>query len=52
MTASTHNVRVTMPSVTSFQLTYWNRAAGSHLSVDGDQKIFLSDFSVTYDACA
>ncbi|MCG7423100.1 hypothetical protein MHY29_09775 [Micrococcus sp. ACRRV] len=38
--------------VTSFEIHYWNQTAASYASVDGDQKIFISNLSLTYNACA
>lgn len=47
------NVTVRFTSqVTSFQINYWNQTAASYASVDGDQKIFISNLSLTYNACA
>ena len=42
------NVTVTLKNFSSFDLHYWNtQAAGS----GGDQKVFLTDFELTYFAC-
>ena len=37
--------------VTSFQIHYWNQTAASSRYIDGDQKIFISNLSLTYNAC-
>ena len=51
--ATNGNVTVRFTSqVTSFQIHYWNQTAASYASVDGDQKIFISNLSLTYNACA
>ena len=38
--------------VTSFEIHYWNQTSASALDIDGDQKIFISNLSLTYNACA
>lgn len=50
-TGTAGNVRVNFPTVTSFDLHYWNISDGWSTTLDGDQRIFLSDFTLTYDAC-
>ncbi|MGC5049354.1 hypothetical protein [Micrococcus porci] len=51
--ATNGNVTVRFTSqVTSFQIHYWNQTAASSASIDGDQKIFISNLSLTYNACA
>lgn len=50
-TSNGGNVTVTFPEVTSFQLHYWNQQNSWSLSIDGDQRIFLTNFRVTYNAC-
>lgn len=37
--------------VTSFRLHYWNQTAASDPYIDGDQRVFLSNFQMTYNAC-
>ena len=37
--------------VTSFQIHYWNQTKASDPRIDGDQKIFISNLSLTYNAC-
>lgn len=37
--------------VTTFNIHYWNQTAGWDYYIDGDQRIFLSSFRMTYDAC-
>ena len=50
-TSSRGNVTVTFPSVTSFELHYWNQHELSSPDIDGDQGIYLTNFRVTYNAC-
>ena len=45
------NVRITFPSVTSFDLTYWNFSTGCTRYGDGGQKVYLTDLSFTYSPC-
>lgn len=45
------NVTITMPSVTSFELHYWNLSDSSAFLVDGDQAVYLSGFSFDYKPC-
>lgn len=44
------NVTVRFGSVTSFDIYYWNRTA-DYADIDGDQRIFISNLSVVYNAC-
>lgn len=37
--------------VTSFNLHYWNQVATASTTIDGDQRIFLSAFQLTYSIC-
>lgn len=45
------NVVVSMTNVTGFDLYYWNITSASSGQIDGDQKVFLSTFDVTYKPC-
>lgn len=46
------NAYITMAGpVTSFTVEYWNTQANYSSSIDGDQRVFLSDFSFNYPAC-
>ena len=50
-TGTAGNVTIKFASVTSFNLYYWNYESGYSSTIDGDQRIFLSDFTVTYNPC-
>lgn len=45
------NVTISMPSVTSFDLYYWNLSDTSSNQIDGDQKVFLSAMSFGWKPC-
>lgn len=49
--ATTGNVRISMPSVTAFSLHYWNATDAYSSNIDGDQKLFVSDFTFSYEPC-
>jgi hypothetical protein len=45
------NVTISMASVTSFQLHYWNLSDSTGWFVDSDQKVYLSGFAFGYKPC-
>jgi hypothetical protein len=49
--SSDGNVTITMPSVTSFELHYWNLSDSTTWLVDDDQVVYLSGFSFDYKPC-
>ncbi|MGW9738841.1 hypothetical protein ACUXPL_001872 [Micrococcus sp. 140720015-1] len=51
-TSTAGNVRVTFSApLTTFAIHYWNRTNLSSSTIDGDQRIFISDLQLTYNAC-
>lgn len=53
--SSNGNVNISMPTVTSFDLHYWNLESTASDSwwnnIDQDQKVFLSSFDFSYKPC-
>lgn len=46
------NVKVTFSApLTKFAIHYWNRTNLSSPTIDGDQRIFISNLQLTYNAC-
>ncbi len=45
------NATISMASVQTFQLHYWNLTSTASSTIDGDQRVFLSNFSMSYKPC-